>query len=205
MRGAQWHRCAGSPVREIELLYRRRHQWRDAALAPGFDPLAAVAGELVDLEVELQPGTAQRVAFTLHGQTVAYDARTRRLACMDTEVELAAEPDPDSLTLRMLLDRNSIEIFADGGAVALAFSFVPRPEQKGLRADRDRRHGANRFPEPAGTGLDPRLTHRVSWPQAPRSGPAYRSRAPGALPSAAPTQFDGDRGVVLRVAHTQLP
>ena len=121
------------PVREIELLYRRRHQWRDAALAPGYDPLAAVAGELFDIEVELQPGTAQRVAFTLHGRTVAWDARTRRLACMGTEVELAAEPDPDSLTLRMLLDRNSIELFADGGAVALAFSFVPRPEQKGLK------------------------------------------------------------------------
>ena len=85
-----------------------------------------------DIEVELQPGTARRVAFTLHGQTVAYDARTRRLSCMGTEVDLAAEPDTDSLTLRMLLDRNSIEIFADGGAVALAFSFVPRPEQKGL-------------------------------------------------------------------------
>ena len=45
---------------------------------------------------------------------------------MDREVELAPAPGTGSIALRMLVDRNSIEIFADAGAVALAFSFLPR-------------------------------------------------------------------------------
>ena len=126
-------RVCRQPAREIELLYRRRHHWRDVALAPGHDPLAAVEGELFDIEVELQPGTAQRVAFTLHGRTVTYDARTRRLTCMDRAVELTPAPGTGSIALRMLVDRNSIEIFADAGAVALAFSILPRAGQADLR------------------------------------------------------------------------
>ena len=126
-------RVCRQPVREIEQMYRRQHRWRDVALAPGRDPLAGVAGELFDIEVELQASTAHRVAFTLHGQTVAYDARTRRLSCMDREVELTPAPGNGSIALRMLVDRNSIEIFADAGAAALAFSFLPGAGRTGLR------------------------------------------------------------------------
>jgi sucrose-6-phosphate hydrolase SacC (GH32 family) len=121
------------PVREIESLYRRRHRWRNATLAPGDDPLAAVAGELFDIMVELQPGTARRVAFTVHGHTVAYDTHARRLFCMDREVELSTDPGNGSITLRMLVDRNSIEIFADAGATTLACSFLPHIGKTGLR------------------------------------------------------------------------
>lgn len=130
-------RVCRQPVREIEMLHRRRHHWQDMALAPGRDPLAAVEGELFDIEIELQAGTAHRVAFSLHGQTVAYDTRTRRLSCMDLEVEMPPAPGNGSLALRMLLDRNSIEIYADAGAVALAFSYLPRPDRTGLRLTAD--------------------------------------------------------------------
>ena len=121
------------PAREIEILHREHHRWEDGALSPGENPLSGISGELFDIRTEIELGEADEVVFELHGQSVVYDAGSQKLSCLGKEVELA--PVEGVIVLHILLDRNSIEIFANKGEVSLSFSFLPQAEKIGLRLE----------------------------------------------------------------------
>jgi len=109
--------------------------WADVALQPGDDLLAGIAGELFDIRAEIELGTATRVAFTLRGQTCDYDVAGQKLSCLGKDAPLPAED--GRIHLQILLDRTSIEVFGNDGAVSLPTCFLPDPDERslGLRAE----------------------------------------------------------------------
>lgn len=103
--------------------------------AAGTHVLPAAAKELLDLEFEFQPGTASQVTLELRGQKLTWAAATRELNALGRKFPLppaarsvgrhTEKPWDDSVRLRVLLDRTSLELFGNGGLAAASFCFVP--------------------------------------------------------------------------------
>jgi len=116
-------RLYSQPVREIETLHRRGHHWEDLALPAGELTLDGVEGELFDIRATIEPAAASQVGLTVLGVPVTYDVASATLAC---EGRSAPLPLVDgAITLQILVDRTSVEVFGNDGAIALPLGVVP--------------------------------------------------------------------------------
>ena len=91
------------PVREIAALYTGKHEWHDQALAPGDDPLRALAGDLWDIQAEFEVGTAAALWFQVRGAEVRYDVRAQTVTALGRTAPLKLKD--GRLILRLLVDR----------------------------------------------------------------------------------------------------
>lgn len=113
-------------------------------LPAGRIELPGAAKELLDLELEFIPATAQTVTLELRGQKLVWSAQTGELTAFGRtmplkpaaktagrRLDLSLPRGPDSkpwdgsVRLRVLLDRTSLELFGNGGLAAASFCFVP--------------------------------------------------------------------------------
>ncbi len=116
-----------TPVREIERLYGTRHEYPHLVLRPGENPLADVREKLLDLTAEIALDQAAEIGFIAGGGPVRYRVAGRKLSCLNKSAEL--EPVDGRIKLRLLVDRTSIEIFANDGRVTMSFCFLPKPAE----------------------------------------------------------------------------
>ena len=121
-----------TPVKEIENIHKKEHKWADLAIAPDAEknPLADISGELFDIRAEIELGAAAEVGFEVRGEKVAYDVKAKKLSCLGCTAPLAAEK--GRITLQILVDRTSIEVFGNGGRVAMCSCFLPSPVAREL-------------------------------------------------------------------------
>ncbi len=119
-----------NPISEIETLRTDTRTWRALALALGTNPLAALEGELWDIDAVLEPKDAAEVGVVVRGARIAYDAKAGELRTPGGSAPLA--PDGGRIALRILVDRSSIEVFAGGGRRLICFCFLPDPADRSL-------------------------------------------------------------------------
>ena len=122
-------RLCTQPVREIDSLHEDRFAWK-GTLEPGADPLDALRGELFDIRLVVEPGKASRIGLNIRGVPIKYDVRAKTLTCLGKSAPVGLTE--GRLTLQVLVDRSSIEIFAADGRVNMAFCFLPADEDKTL-------------------------------------------------------------------------
>ncbi|MFQ5810773.1 MAG: GH32 C-terminal domain-containing protein, partial [Armatimonadota bacterium] len=108
-------RLFAEPVREIELLHERRHAFDGRRIGEGDNPLKDIAGDLFHILAEFEIGEAQELGFVIRGVPVTYDVGRRELSCRDKKAALG--PSDGRIRLALLVDRMSIEIFANDGRV----------------------------------------------------------------------------------------
>ena len=118
------------PVREIEKLWARKHESKNATLKPGENPLAQAKGDLFDIAVELVPGDAAEVGFHIRGLPVVYDVGKQELACADRKAALKLVD--GRLRLRLLVDRMSVDIFGNEGRCYMPMQFHPATDHHAL-------------------------------------------------------------------------
>ena len=118
------------PVKEIATLYTQQKQWRDVTLNPGDNPTRELAGELWDIEATFETGDASAVGLRVRGEDVRYDAKAQTVTALGKTAPL--KTDAKRVTLRILADRSSLEVFGNGGAVSLTSCFLPRQEEQGI-------------------------------------------------------------------------
>ncbi len=111
------------PVDEVKEIRGRRHTWTAAPLVPGENLLSEVPCELLEIRGELELGAAKEVGFKIRGQTVSYKVAEKTLTCMGKTAPL--EPVDGRIKLQILVDRTSVEIFANDGRISMAFCFLP--------------------------------------------------------------------------------
>ncbi len=111
------------PVEEIEDLYTDSVTFSNVPLKMGANPLAEVEGDLFDIEMAFRPGSASEVTLCVNGRTINYVADSEYLSFGKGTAWLPAE---DGLVkLRLLIDRASVEMFAQQGKVSVSTCFVP--------------------------------------------------------------------------------
>ena len=123
-------RMVRKPVREIETIRGREWKFENLTLNPGENPLAGIEGELLEIHATIEVGAAAKVGLRLRDESIRYSTADHRLRCLGRNAPLEAKD--GVLDLRILLDRASIEIFADGGLVTMASCFLPEPNDRSL-------------------------------------------------------------------------
>jgi fructan beta-fructosidase len=121
-------RLAWQPVKQIERLRTKTHQVTPQSRKPGEDPLANLSGELFDLRAEFEVGAAAETGLRVRGTAILYDSRKQELVCRDRRVPLM--PVDGKVRLRVLVDRTSLEIFADDGLIYMPMPFRSDPAAK---------------------------------------------------------------------------
>jgi fructan beta-fructosidase len=83
-----------------------------------------------ELWAEIDVGKAASVGFDLRGTKLLYDTKKQTLTCKGVTAPVTmTNPINEKLTkrlrLRVLVDRGSVEVFADGGLVAMSVAAIP--------------------------------------------------------------------------------
>ena len=117
-------RLCWQPVKEIEKLHATRHSWTNLVLKPGENPLTAVTGELFDLRADIERGQTGEISLTICGVPVVFNGAKNELSLPNRTIAL--RPYRGRLGLRILVDRTSLEIFADNGLFYLPMRFSPK-------------------------------------------------------------------------------
>jgi fructan beta-fructosidase len=119
------------PVEEIESIYGTEHTWTDVQLKPEQNILSSVGGELFDIEAEFEVGDVDEFGFVINGFSVKYNVAKNKLSCGRSKAEL--KPDDGKIHLRILVDRASIEVFANNGRVYMPIRAIPQGDERGLK------------------------------------------------------------------------
>jgi len=119
-----------NPVREIERIYGKKHTWTDEQLQPGQNLLSNLKGELYDIEAEFIVGDAAEFGFVIRGVPVVYNVEESRLSSGDLEAIL--KPKDGKIKLRLLIDRLSIEVFANDGRVYMPIRALNMDDERGI-------------------------------------------------------------------------
>lgn len=129
-----------NPVEEIATLHQQHWQWTDMPLRAGENPLAEIRGQLFHLTMELAPQDAGRIDVMIRGVPISYDVSSERLSCQGQTSPLALQN--GTLGLEILVDRMSIEIYANGGRLymPIGVDLTDKPDTLGLFT----RHGETR-------------------------------------------------------------
>ena len=113
------------PVGEIETLYGEKHVWQKTLLRPGENPLKDLSGDLFDVQLQVDVGGVKEFSFKCRGRTEVYCALRKTLNCLGKETLVDATD--GRLTLRFLVDRTSVEVFANDGMASMTGWFLPKP------------------------------------------------------------------------------
>ncbi len=116
-------RLSTLPIPEVRSLYGPR--------ATAHDGFYAVESGLMDVSMAVRVGGAGSLNVQVNGHPIRYDGATHELKALDKVAKV--EPSGGLVKLRMLVDRASIEIFAQDGLVTMPLFVLPVDAPKGLR------------------------------------------------------------------------
>jgi fructan beta-fructosidase len=136
------------PIREIESLYTKKHAFTNRPLQELATELGGIEAELIDASIEFDPKETGDLEWTLRGLTVSYHADKQQFSYKaDPQVVLAANQDKKrtipttrlsapavdgKVKLRVLVDRGSIELFANEGAAVATHFALPEPANRSI-------------------------------------------------------------------------
>jgi levanase/fructan beta-fructosidase len=123
-------RICRQPVREISKLHDKEHRFTRKAITPGENLLAGISGGLLHIQAEIEPGQASAFGFKALGEAVTYSVKDHTLTCLGKTA--AVEPEGGRIRLQILVDRTSIEVFANGGRAVMSSCFVPKTDSSQL-------------------------------------------------------------------------
>ncbi len=119
-----------TPIDAIEKLRAKAHEWKDLELGTDNNPLADLEGELFEIRVEMNITDATEVGLNIRGHAVTYDVHEQKLSCGEQSGPLALQG--GRLSLVVLVDRSSIEAFANEGEVAVSAGILPEEDNLSL-------------------------------------------------------------------------
>ena len=114
------------PIKEIEKLYTKTYTFNNLSLEKTNEKLAEIKAELIDLSVEFE--TKNPLKISIRGLDVIYDSKTDSIHFGKTRIPAPAFQ--NKVSLRILLDRTSFELFVNNGASVATFYAVPKAENQ---------------------------------------------------------------------------
>jgi fructan beta-fructosidase len=119
------------PIREIASLYAATREFSKTSLSPEGTVLPGVEAGLLDISAEFSVGAAtEEVGLKVRGVDITFDAKNGLLKCADRTAPL--KPVNGTIKFRLLLDRVSLEIFANEGRVYMPMAMLPKDEERAV-------------------------------------------------------------------------
>lgn len=124
-------RLMKQPIKALEQLQGKAFVLKDKNIIPGLDknPIKRINGDCFRIKGVFQLKTVSSFGFVLRanksgdGTEIRYDATRNQLSCLGATASL--QPEDGKITMDILVDRSSIEIFANDGKVLLSKTFSP--------------------------------------------------------------------------------
>ncbi len=113
-----------NPVKELESLRAWKRETSTRVVTPSSEYVIPWDRELFDLEIALKPGRTGKSALDVVGRRIEYDVAAKTISLDGIKAPL--ELQDGRLTLRIVVDRTSIELFAQDGEVQIAKCFLPK-------------------------------------------------------------------------------
>jgi sucrose-6-phosphate hydrolase SacC (GH32 family) len=111
-------RLCRMPVNEIRNLRIGQQHWKDLVVETTAKPIEGLNSDLLDVTVQLKPENATAFGLRIRGEELRYSVADQTLRLGNTTASLPLRGKP--LRLRVLVDRPSIEVFADEGQVSIS-------------------------------------------------------------------------------------
>lgn len=121
-------RLCREPIKEINNLRMAQHTWSDLVVGAGKKVMPEIQADLLDLRTQIKPDSATDFELEIHGHAVHYSTLDQRLSLDSFSAPLKLTT--SGLRLRVLVDRSSIEVFADQGEVTLSAITLEHPKQE---------------------------------------------------------------------------
>ena len=121
-------RLFSEPIAEINQLHKKSYQWSDLTIDQANTNLQSVSGDLfhIKMKVEITDGTS--FDFQMNGNSIIrYDMNVNKINGTFYEGD-----NFDSMTLELLIDRTSMEAFADNGKLTLIAPLKPAKNKNGF-------------------------------------------------------------------------
>lgn len=120
-------RLFSEPVCEVETLHKARYTRQDMVLtseaAQHLDDLFSTElGDLLDIQAVFTPGGAEMLEISIRGVSMTYDVQKAEIHCQGRTAPL--KPVEGKITLRLLVDLASLEIFGNGGRLHLPLTVI---------------------------------------------------------------------------------
>lgn len=131
-------RLIRKPVKEIELLHQKGEVYENKNLIPGIDKnlTRGIKGDCLHIIGSFKVKTTDSFGFLVRidkkqtGTEIMYNTAAKTLTCLGKSA--VVEPVDGVVKLEILLDRSSIEIFANNGEVVMSSCFSPVENAFGL-------------------------------------------------------------------------
>jgi fructan beta-fructosidase len=123
-------RLFANPVREIEKLHGKEHSWKGKTFAEGETPLEGLAGDLFHIRATFAVGGAKEFGLVVRGIPITVDVAGKTLTCRKQKAPLQLRD--GKVELEVLVDRTSLEVFADGGRVYMPLGAIPAADKHTL-------------------------------------------------------------------------
>ena len=142
-----------SPVRELDRLHGRVHQWSELTLVPGRDRpglfrlhgprwkerteelrptiVPPTTHDLFDIRGELTADDEACFVALIRGHELRYEVNGAKVTYLEQDVPAPSDEDR-VFRFRILVDRTSLELFIGGGQVSASCCFVPAAEDHPL-------------------------------------------------------------------------
>ncbi len=124
-------RMFAAPVKEIELIHKRKHAAADRTIAAGSSVSLPVSGDIFDVRATFEVGSARSFGLDIGGNRVTYDTGAKKLN--------GAQMDPvdGKVTMQVLVDRPMIEVCGNEGRVFITSGRKKRGEVSTVNAFAD--------------------------------------------------------------------
>ena len=111
-------RVVRDPTPQIASLHGQTETQRDVPVTSQVNPLKNLRGDTLDIQIDLDLQDSTAVEFVLRGEKIRYSPSMQRLewGSIRAPLPLAGK----RLQLRALVDRASIEVFADAGHISIS-------------------------------------------------------------------------------------
>lgn len=119
-----------TPVRELSKLRLEGRKWSNTSLQPGQNLFSGVHGDIFEIRVEVEPRNATGFGVKIRSELVHFNAAGQIIAALGGSAPLS--PEKGRITMQILVDRTSLEIFCNDGRVVLSSCFLPPDDNKSL-------------------------------------------------------------------------
>ena len=125
------YKLVRNPVREIEKLHDKHYNWKDKNLIPGINEniVKGVKDDCLHIKGEFNLKTSNSFGFMIRnsrktpGTEIRYDVKRGALTFLNSTMPIV--PVDNKISLEILIDRTSIEIFANDGQSVVSNCFTP--------------------------------------------------------------------------------
>jgi fructan beta-fructosidase len=117
-----------NPVAELHSLRSKSRSIKSCDLKGNENPLAGFDAELFEIEAGITIGSATEIVFSLRGIPVSYDVSKQELSCRGQKAGL--KPVNGKISLHMLVDRTSVDVFGGGGRLYMPIGIALDPENR---------------------------------------------------------------------------